>query len=376
MASSTNDFIAGAVSGGLGVLVGSPLDVIKVRLQTAPAVGVPQLELATSAGPLATRPSTWTLVKSLVHGEGVSSLFRGIASPVLSVAAMNSMLFVSYSQSLALLQHLRGPPPTIETTSSGGGRNGERSLTDIALAGTAAGFACFLISTPTELIKCRAQIIRSGTGTTTPPGFSTANIATPPASALRVPLTAPWRITTRPATGRAWTVPAHSSFAVAATVARTSGLAGFYRGGLVTLARDGPGYAVYFVGYEAVKRGLAAPLARVLPQAEESTRDRAAQFLAGGAAGVLSWASIYPLDVVKSRIQVSEPAVGSHRTGLVMGAAREAAGVSRDMWRAEGWRVFVRGMQPTLLRAFFVNAVTFATYEMCWDALEGNGGGQ
>ncbi|KAI9223211.1 mitochondrial carrier domain-containing protein [Blastocladiella britannica] len=340
--SSINDFIAGALSGGLGVLVGSPLDVVKVRLQTAVAASATMVPLANGGGggtvlvtpPTATTTSTWNMVSALVRREGVTSLFRGVASPVLGVAAMNSVLFMSYSNALSAVQ---GWKSSSSASSSARGSSYPPSIADVSLAGLAAGFACFTISTPTELIKCRAQVIRSSKSAASQP---------------------PFRLVLHP-TLASWTLPAHNSLAVAARVLTTRGPTGFYRGGLITLLRDSPGYAVYFAGYEGLKHALARGTGR------SAADDRAVQFWAGGGAGVLSWASIYPLDVIKSRIQVTDaPLVGSLRAGF-----QESVAVARTMLREEGARVFFRGMQPALVRAFYVNAVTFVTYEVAMDWL-------
>jgi hypothetical protein len=83
--------------------------------------------------------------------------------------------------------------------------------------------------------------------------------------------------------------------------------------------------------------------AKVLDASVGGCSDFVREVAAGGLAGVLSWASIYPVDVMKSRIQ----AYG--------GSWME---VFQDMKR-EGAHVFVRGMPATLLRAFAVNGAIF-----------------
>lgn len=76
--------------------------------------------------------------------------------------------------------------------------------------------------------------------------------------------------------------------------------------------------------------------------------------LAGGIAGTASWASIYPIDVVKSRLQTQDLRHPQYR-GMVHCA--------REIVRHEGARVLVRGLSATLLRAFPLNAVTISVYE-------------
>ena len=81
---------------------------------------------------------------------------------------------------------------------------------------------------------------------------------------------------------------------------------------------------------------------------------------AGGTAGAVSWLVIYPLDVIKSRIQA----------GNNYNSMRQCV---KHSLSEEGVGVFVRGVAPTLVRAFPTNAATFAvvtwtlwTYESYW----------
>lgn len=69
---------------------------------------------------------------------------------------------------------------------------------------------------------------------------------------------------------------------------RAHGLRGLYFGGLITSVRDSIGYGFYFWGYEGAKL--------VLLDAADSDRVRMGKMLsAGGIAGCITWASVYPL---------------------------------------------------------------------------------
>ena len=71
-----------------------------------------------------------------------------------------------------------------------------------------------------------------------------------------------------------------------------------------------------------------------------------------------SYALTYPLDVLKSRIQATaEPLTLTHAARVL----RDAHGGGRA-WLAAG-------VGPTLLRAFVINAVNFATFERARAAL-------
>lgn len=76
--------------------------------------------------------------------------------------------------------------------------------------------------------------------------------------------------------------------------------------------------------------------------------------MAGGVAGVVTWACATPMDVVKARLQMSG-ASGRQYNGVLH--------CVRVSVREEGVRVFFKGLLLNSLRAFPVNAVTFLSYE-------------
>ncbi|KAF9897317.1 hypothetical protein BX616_005814 [Lobosporangium transversale] len=201
-----------------------------------------------------------------------------------------------------------------------------------------------------------------------------------------------------------------SSWQVTKDVLRRFGLRGFYQGGLVTILRDAPGYGVYFWSYEGLKRALE------IPPGETGGINTWKLLLAGGVAGICSWVSVYPLDVIKTRLQTQPHLVTTdpysnirtlpitaaariptpttsllskthtdQRGGLLHQTSRQGhSQVSSSVpykgmvdcalrsYRSEGLGVFVRGMTPAVLRAFPVNAVTFFVYELVMAELQRN----
>lgn len=67
--------------------------------------------------------------------------------------------------------------------------------------------------------------------------------------------------------------------------------------------------------------------------------------MAGGLSGIISWTASFPQDVVKSRFQADDQYT-SARHCIV------------ESYRAEGAKVFGRGLWSTILRAFPTNAAT------------------
>ncbi|CAO3644741.1 unnamed protein product [Mucor hiemalis] len=104
-------------------------------------------------------------------------------------------------------------------------------------------------------------------------------------------------------------------------------------------------FGPYFLAYEAICRGFT-------PSDADDKYELSGPkiILAGGSAGIVAWCSTYFADVVKTRIQ-SEPERYKGFSDCI-----------KQSYREEGWRIFFRGLTPTILRAFPSNAATFAAY--------------
>jgi len=132
------DFWAGYLSGAIGILVGNPLDIIKTQLQASGSR--PTLSQDIICSELAT-------VRAEKPVRKWTSFARGSSAPILGYGALNALLFMTYNRSLALLN--------TGTTSECAVRP---SAWSIWTAGALGGLATFVVSAPTDLIKCRAQV--------------------------------------------------------------------------------------------------------------------------------------------------------------------------------------------------------------------------
>jgi hypothetical protein len=87
--------------------------------------------------------------------------------------------------------------------------------------------------------------------------------------------------------------------------------------------------------------------------------------LCGGIAGIVTWGSIFPLDMVKTRLQaqtmhehsLAQIATESQSLLRQPRATLNSYQMAREVYRAEGLGAFYRGLGICSIRAFIVNAV-------------------
>ncbi|BGP39524.1 hypothetical protein JCM10449v2_003475 [Rhodotorula kratochvilovae] len=169
---------------------------------------------------------------------------------------------------------------------------------------------------------------------------------------------------------------------------RTLPLTSLYRGWTATVLRD-TGYGPYFLVYEYVARGGNFGLfggggaragerrhtkANLVDEVEsevfgsegQAAASAARVLVAGGLAGIVGWGCTFPLDVVKTKIQSIPPPSSSASSSAVTRPHPYSTVRStiRAVVRESGWRGFVTGLGPTLVRSVPVNMVTFAVFEL------------
>ena len=240
------------------------------------------------------------------------ALFKGMAAPLLGMAALNSIVFGVHRNLMNWFQLRAGGPDAFS------------GLQYSFISGSLAGFAQTIIASPSELIKLRLQFQRDKT--------------------QLFPLSLPHQ--RRVSEGKVYSGPLD----VARKIYQRDGvLRGMGKGYWVTCLRDIPGFGFYFCTYDflcrwAVRRKGLAHVDELSP---------VFICVAGGTGGTVSWISSYPFDVVKSRYQIDGMSGRGTRYKSSVDCFRQSS--------REGWRVFLAGLSPTLLRAFPVNAVTFVT---------------
>ncbi|KAG6376483.1 mitochondrial carrier [Boletus reticuloceps] len=224
----------------ISTLAGYPLDSLKSRLQTTK-----------------TRVSVPKLAGLVYQEEGMKGFYRGLWIPLITISFVRAASFTIYSGTREYCRnHDYFSRNRISDAAIAGGISG-------ALSGSLISFG----SAPHQVRRQLEYSIASSKG---------IHMAKPPGTLEAV-----------------------------RDIFRTNGLSGLYVGFRLHFVRDTAGTALYFFEYDALRHLLGrqrsdeqGPTPPWLPIPVSLI-----PFVCGSFAGVTSWALIYPLDVVKTKIQ-------------------------------------------------------------------------
>ncbi|KAJ8409097.1 hypothetical protein AAFF_G00241180 [Aldrovandia affinis] len=197
------DFVAGSVGGAVGVVVGYPIDTVKVRIQTQRRF-----------------TGVWHCFRSTWKTEGVYGFFKGVSVPVTTVSITSSVVFGTYRNCLQCLLQLHSGSPEATPTKL-----------DVFLSGLAGGVTQVLVMSPADTVKVRLQCQmepRQSATTRTLPRYRG---------------------------------PIHCML----TIAREEGVLSLYRGAPALCLRDGPSFATYFLTYNTLCEWL-TPVGQKRPE--------------------------------------------------------------------------------------------------------------
>ncbi|KAM4013049.1 solute carrier family 25 member 47 isoform 1-T2 [Anomaloglossus baeobatrachus] len=183
------DFIAGALGGACGVMVGYPLDTVKVRIQTQRSY-----------------TGIWHCICTTYKVEKASGFFKGMSMPISTVSVSSSIVFGVYRNCLHNLCKVKYGTPNVKPTKL-----------DIFLSGYVAGGVQVLVSSPADMAKVRLQTQVS------PHRSNLCSILTQPK----------------------YSGPVNCLL----TIAKEEGFFGLYKGCFALMFRDCHSFATYFLSY-------------------------------------------------------------------------------------------------------------------------------
>ncbi|GAV82797.1 Mito_carr domain-containing protein/EF_hand_3 domain-containing protein/EF_hand_5 domain-containing protein [Cephalotus follicularis] len=131
---------------------------------------------------------------------------------------------------------------------------------------------------------------------------------------------------------------------------KEDGLLGFYRGNGLNVLKVAPESAIKFYAYEMLKN--------VIGGEDKSDIGTSGRLFAGGMAGAVAQTAIYPLDLVKTRLQTC---------GNENGKVPKLGRLTKDIWVREGPRAFYKGLVPSLLGIIPYAGIDLAAYETLKD---------
>jgi len=130
--SALKSFLSGGVGGVCVVLVGHPLDLIKVRMQTAGAAGASM--------------SVVGMFTTTFRQEGIRGLYRGVSAPLTAVTPLFALSFWGYDMGQRFVLWSSSLPQGSELT-----------LGQNCIAGGLSALPATTLMAPSERIKCLLQ---------------------------------------------------------------------------------------------------------------------------------------------------------------------------------------------------------------------------
>ncbi|CDO72935.1 hypothetical protein BN946_scf185002.g120 [Trametes cinnabarina] len=240
----------------ISTFAGYPLDSIKSRLQTTrQRVSIPRLAL--------------TVYKE----EGIIGFYRGLWIPLMTISFVRAASFTIYTRTKEFFheRHWLARNSIFDIAATGG------------ISGALSGSLISFGSAPFELVKVRRQL----------------EYTIAASKGVRL-------------------VKAPSTMEAVRDIFRTNGILGLYTGFRLHFVRDTMGTALYFFEYD----GFRYIMGRNASGAQGDTPPwlpipvSLVPFMCGSLAGVSSWALIYPLDVVKTKVQ-QRALAGEKRRGVM-----------------------------------------------------------
>lgn len=225
-------------------------------------------------------------VKQTIAKDGLTGLYRGVLPPLLGVTPMFAVSFWGYDVGKRLVSTYTGK--SID----------QFEIKEISTAGFISAIPTTLVAAPFERVKVMMQIQEGN--------------------------------------------KSKSMAGVVAEMYKTGGLRSIFKGSVATLARDGPGSALYFATYEYLKKELSSP---------GEDLSLFAIMTAGGFAGVSMWLGVFPIDTIKSTQQSSNVPISILQT-------------TKNIYAKGGIKAFFPGVGPALARSFPANAATFLGVEL------------
>lgn len=137
------------------------------------------------------------------------------------------------------------------------------------------------------------------------------------------------------------------------TIARDEGFVGFFQGLGAGVGQVVPYMGLLFSAYETLRP----------PLSDLSLPFGSGDAMAGIMAGVTAKTGVFPLDLIRKRLQVQGPTRVRYVGGMIPLYEKSVWRTGKAVVRAEGWRGLYRGLGVGLIKSAPASAITMWTYE-------------
>jgi hypothetical protein len=360
----SRQFISGSVAGCVGQIIGHPLDSIKVVMQTSLSSSTNSSTTTSSSSILSARR---TAIEMYNSQYGIKSFFRGLSLPLMTKSIEQCIAFGIKGTVQNFLEQQQHQHQRQQQKSSSILFYNNIEIDDsykAGLSGCIAGACTSLILTPVYLVKVQLQ------ATTTIAATATAAAA----SSIRPQPQPP--LLTGPI------------MAIKTTVSRLGWWKGMYTGALPTFLGTSIGYGFRFATYDKTVYYIEQI---IIIQDDDNNNNNNNNnsnskrknilpvIIGGGLAGMATWLSHYPLDLVANKMMADviltststdSSSSSSSTTNIIKKQQHKNKNTGminqfRIIYQQYGFKGYFRGIGPCLLRAFPVNAAIFVSYEFC-----------
>ncbi|PWN27415.1 mitochondrial carrier [Jaminaea rosea] len=260
-------------------------------------------------------------VTKVARAEGIRGLFRGL-SPTLMMAVPSQVTYmgcydVFRAFFLSFETPVKRPPSAISNAAAASNITSQTVLTSLVAGALSRGCSATLV-TPLELIRTRLQ-----------------------ASDASHSLT--------------------SIVRSLGTQVRQEGSHVLFRGLASTLWRDVPFSAIYFMGYEMMKRSMTGGAGLGEGELKGGLEEFGIAFVSGATSGSVAAVFTQPFDLLKTRQQARQQEHSSSSSAVTRGS-RTMQGL-KTIVAEEGWKGLFRGLSPRMAKVAPACGIMIGSYE-------------
>lgn len=362
--------ISGGIAGSVGKTITAPLSRLTILYQVSPILSCPEGKSALSIN---TNDSLWKTSRNILKTEGVLAFWKGNFTSVIHRFPYSAVNFYSYEVARAFMHRTFNSKDTPGVRFACGG-----------FSGMMACFACY----PLELIRTRMTVVDSFSTTKEAIGFAGSNNGS--SSVV-------------PRLGRS------KMFKIVRDIIAQDGIFGLYRGLSVSLCVAMPTLAIGFSVYGQMKQTLLKH-GGIFKNDKSGHLSVYGALLSGCVSGVSSSVIMFPTDVIRKRLQVSNDKLAPvfskttkssvemtnssnsvittstsgnnlnirYSNTTTINASVPLRGNSarwvifnhyKNILATEGVRGMYRGLLPELMKVCPMVAITFCVYEVSSDFL-------